>query len=457
MKKSQFLGKIFLAVGKLGKSLVRKVKIKVFARKIFLGLMSFLVLNILFVVQHSALAGGFKLPVQNVTNMGVAYAGTAALAIDASTNFFNPAGLVRLDQEQVVFAGVLNLPYTRVEITRATSNFGNVLSPPGGRAVPINSSFVPSFHYAKRINDDWVFGFSSVTVFGTRTLYTPTSVVRYMATRSELVTMDLAPSLAYSFENGFSIGAGLNALFAKSRLDSRIGTGNHDTDGMVKTRVQNWGYGYHAGILYEFNDCTRVGFNYHSHIAIYGKGKSRIQPTASSPITVQGIYAKLTLPEFATFSVYHALNEQFAVMADVQWVRWDRFKQVILKFDNNTQYITTPNYKNSYFVALGGTYQFNDCWQFKLGGAFDKTPTVDGSRPIYNPDQNQFYAAIGAQYRFNSQLAFELGYVHVFYQKAINDLSPPISVGLPQGGQSIQGASRSHIEVFGLQVTWDIV
>lgn len=429
MKKSQYITKILISVAMLS----------------FVSLFS-----------HSALASGFKLPVQNITNMGVAYAGTAALAIDASTNFYNPAGLVRLDEEQIVAGLAFNLPTTRVDVTRATSSFGNLLSPSSGQTVPSNGSLIPLVHYALRINDSTVFGFSCVTAFGTRNNYLPDSIVRYISTKSQLSIVDLGPSLAFALPYGFSVGVGLNALYAASLLESRIGSGNLATDGRFKTTARNWGWGYHFGILYELNDCTRLGFNYHSEIDISGYGRAYTQLSASSPIIRQTVYSDLTLPDFYTFSIYHALNDQFALMADIQMVQWDKFKNFTLQFDNGSQLITRPDYKNALFFALGGTYQYNECWQFKIGGAFDKTATVDGSRPLYNPDQDQYYAAIGAQYRFSKNLAFDFGYVHVFYKKANINLSAPIAVGTQQSAASVQGRSRSHIEVFGLQVTWDL-
>ena len=49
-------------------------------------------------------ASGFALIEQNVSGLGNAYAGAAAVAEDASTIFFNPAGMTRLPGMQVVAA-----------------------------------------------------------------------------------------------------------------------------------------------------------------------------------------------------------------------------------------------------------------------------------------------------------------------------------------------------------------
>ncbi len=49
----------------------------------------------------SALASGFAITEKSVKGLGNAFAGAAAVAEDASTIFFNPAGMTRLTGHQV--------------------------------------------------------------------------------------------------------------------------------------------------------------------------------------------------------------------------------------------------------------------------------------------------------------------------------------------------------------------
>jgi len=55
-------------------------------------------------------AAGFALIEQNASGLGNAYAGQAASAQDASTIFFNPAGMTWLPDRQLVAAGHLVKP-----------------------------------------------------------------------------------------------------------------------------------------------------------------------------------------------------------------------------------------------------------------------------------------------------------------------------------------------------------
>ncbi len=55
-------------------------------------------------------AGSFGLIEQSASGQGVAYAGAAAIAEDASTIYFNPAGMTRLSGSQIVVAGHIVSP-----------------------------------------------------------------------------------------------------------------------------------------------------------------------------------------------------------------------------------------------------------------------------------------------------------------------------------------------------------
>ena len=63
-----------------------------------------------FLIPLVAYGGSFSLSEQSVSGLGTAYAGAAAQAEDASTLFFNPAGIVRLDQGELQLAAQVIIP-----------------------------------------------------------------------------------------------------------------------------------------------------------------------------------------------------------------------------------------------------------------------------------------------------------------------------------------------------------
>src|SRR5690606_41312871 len=80
-------------------------------------------------------AAGFALMEQNASGLGNAYAGQAAAAEDASTIFFNPAGMTHLPGRQVVVGGNFIRPITEFSDKGSTSPSLPPPAPPLGHAL----------------------------------------------------------------------------------------------------------------------------------------------------------------------------------------------------------------------------------------------------------------------------------------------------------------------------------
>lgn len=411
-------------------------------------------------------SAAYQLMEQNVTNQGYAYAGTASLAEDASTGFFNAAGLTRICEEQIAFSLVGIKTTAKINATRALDTLGNPITTP----VPPTSSRVlgdglsPGLHYAYRLNDCFVFGLNVVMPFGLKTGYRDNSAVRYSSTRSELRTYDIAPSLAYSFCNGLSIGGGLDIMHVFAQLDTNVtvlgrGIGNPPfSDGFREDKAENWGLGGHLGALYEFDDCSRIGANYRSEVQVRTRGESIAQGSATlAPAIVRsGLDAYTRLPATAVISGFHQICD-WAILGDIQWTQWSCFKSLILRtFDGNQTLI--QNFRNSFRFALGTHYQLDDCWLFRLGTAYDQSPVRNELRSTRIPDSDRYWLAIGGRYNFNPCLRLDFGYSHVFFRNAVvNDTAPLSTNPRVQGRQQLNGTVRSAADLLGVQLTWDLV
>ncbi|MDZ7579635.1 MAG: outer membrane protein transport protein [Deltaproteobacteria bacterium] len=130
---------------------------------------------------------GFALIEQNASGLGNAYAGQAAAATDASTIFFNPAGMTYLPDRQVVLAGHLIKPQAKFSGT-VTPDIGGGN---GGDAGDL--AFVPNAYFAFRLTPDVHLGVGVNAPFGLKTEYDPDWKGRTQTIESEIKTINLNP------------------------------------------------------------------------------------------------------------------------------------------------------------------------------------------------------------------------------------------------------------------------
>jgi len=108
-----------------------------------------------FLYSSQALSAGFALIENSASGMGNAFAGGAAIADDASTVWFNPAGMTRLTGEQISVAGHVILPkadFSNEGSAAVTTAPLSGTDDDGGA-----SALVPNFYYVTQLDGEaWV-------------------------------------------------------------------------------------------------------------------------------------------------------------------------------------------------------------------------------------------------------------------------------------------------------------
>jgi long-chain fatty acid transport protein len=190
---------------------------------------------LLLVLSCRVSASGFALNEQSVSGLGVAYAGGAAQASDASTIFFNPAGIALLDQGELQLGGHFVAP--QAQFTNEGSRyrlpntpFNNVPISGGDGGDGGVNHLLPNIYLSQPIFRSSQYGDLAVGIglsvpFGLETDYNPGWVGRYSALRTKLTTFDIQPTIAYRLFDRISLGASLDIQYASARLTQAIDFG----------------------------------------------------------------------------------------------------------------------------------------------------------------------------------------------------------------------------------------
>lgn len=438
------------------------------------GSVKFAILVSLSVVLWSgtAFASGFALIEQSVSGLGNAYAGGAAIAEDGSTIFYNPAGMTRIPSQFIGAASVI-IPNFKFKNEGSTHVLQPITGTPllGGNGGDAGvTKVVPNLYFVKKLNDQVVFGIGVNSPFGLTTDYDTGWVGRYYALKSELLTINVNPSIAYRFSEQFSIGAGLNISYVKAELSNAIDFGTigalrgipgftpQGNDGLAKLKGDAWGLGLNAGILYEFTKDTRIGLAYRSQISYTLKGDSEfynVPAPFSSAFRNGDIEAKLKTPDSLSLSFFHSLNPKWAIMGDVTWTNWSTFDELRIEFDNTGQpdSVVTTDWKDTFRFSLGATFTPTKEWALRIGAAYDQSPTPN-ERLITPriPDNDRLWLAIGAGYKFSDSIMFNIGYVHLFFQDAKIYKSVSNPEDAIRGG--LRGKFSGTVDIISAELQW---
>ena len=424
----------------------------------------------------SALGAGFALVEQSVSGLGNAFAGGAAGAEDATTIFYNPGGMTLLSDQQFILGAHVIIPSLEFHDKGSTHVLQGATGKPlsGGNGGDGGvTELVPNLYYSKKLSDRFVVGIGLNVPFGLATKYDDGWVGRYHAIESDVLTININPSLAYKVNDQLSIGAGFSAQYIKAKLSQAIDFGTiaftklgaptatalglnpQSSDGFASMEGDSWGYGFNLGVLYEFTKTTRIGTAYRSRIKQSLEGDidyTNVPSVFSSAFQDQDVKADITFPESLSVSFFHQFNPQWMVMADFTWTNWKVFKELEI-VDNQGKEIskTTYDWQDSYRYSLGVTYVPNNYLTLRAGTAYDTSAVPNAQRRTPRiPDEDRIWLALGAGYKLSNKVSFDLGYAHLF----INDPKinkTPTGEDMFKGG--LNGTYDAHTDILSAQLT----
>lgn len=438
-------------------------------------------------------AGSFSLYTESgAAEIGNYAAGAAAEAADASTGWYNPAGLSLIHSKQGVFGIVAVAPtaklngfstYSTLGFKPYTQYFNDVS---GGKM-----GYVPSMHLALPVGENTTLGFSMVSPFGLATQWNRIGRVRYEATTSNLITSNFSPEIGSRINEHFAVGAGIDLQYARVRFNRVIGSPAQmvglgapprTLDSLSYNKGDSFGVGFHAGAMALFDENhTRIGLNYQSQVRHRFNGYSRLQgrlaalPPVATPASILRANPdalfwsydlasnNVNLPEIATLSAYRDLNNRLALLGSVVYTGWKSLRTIEL--DRVAAYapnlgqvvvnsVSTQDYRNTWRFALGANYHVNEKLMMRIGGGYDETPTRNKYRDIRVPDSDRWAASIGAHYQVQPSIGVDLGYTHLFSvgEARINrtDATGTTSQYL------VHAKIKAHADLVGLQAVWTL-
>ena len=435
----------------------------------------------------SATAAGFALIAQDVKGLGNAYAGAAASAESAATIFYNPAGMTRLKGHEFI-AG-----FHVVEPSIRFNNTASSISPSFGGAALTGSDggdggvtgFIPNLYYSQELQNGYWVGLGINAPFGLSTIYDGDWKGRYQAVESKIKTLNINPSLAYRFNDGLSLGGGVNLQYIEAKLTQAVdytavclglfggatctaqGLGlatlqSANTTGYSDNTASDWSTGYNVGLLYEFSPQARVGLAYRSKIKYKATGEGDftipstvsgagggVGPTISTIFADAAITSYITLPETLSLSGYQQLNNRWAILADVTRTRWSRIPEVRISFNSpKSDSVELLHWKDSTRYSVGANYLFSDRWTLRTGIAYDQTPIYDTTdRTARLPDNDRRWLAFGATYMFRPEMSVDVGYVHEFFSNTPIDRTGAL-------GDKLTGSFQNQINILSVQAGW---
>ncbi len=435
--------------------------------------------GILILVAAAPVAGsGFSVYEQSAKASGQAGAWVAR-ADDAGANWYNPAGLVRLEGlELQLGASVITIGRdTRFEDRDPAWNVPYDVPTPTKFDAGENDTTPAHLYFSHRVADRLAWGIGINTPYGLITEWKDRPVV-FSSSKAELTSFVVNPNIAYAVDDHWSVALGADFLSVDIRQFSRVidestllaappGT----VVGQSRLKGDGTAWGFNVAALAKY-PAWSVGLTYRSSLSPDIDGDvafNGIVPALRTLFPDSPATAKLDLPAQAAVGVCYGGFANWKLEFDVSWAQWSRFRRLAVDIEKNTfvPNVQDPelppipivrdidqaeNWHDTFAFRIGSAWTVADRHELRFGALYDRGPIPDSTLRPSIPDAARWSATLG--YGFAAKRwGVDVYYMPLFFDDATAHGDParkPSANPYVEPDGVIDGRYSSFVHLFGV-------
>ncbi len=408
-------------------------------------------------------AEGFQVNAQSTKQAGMGHVGVA-MKLGAESMHFNPAGLVFMDKDVDLSAGVSGV-FATAKYQREDYSFETD-----------NTPSTPLYVYAGfKIYDNLAAGVMLNTPYGSTITWGHDWAGAHLCQEIALKAFNIQPTISWKIMDRLSVGAGLMMEFGNISLNrALIGPGEmsnmarqliaahpslgalipEETLGIISkyddasaASVQLKGnagvrFGFNVGAMYDINEKFTVGLSYRSKvIAKVKEGSIALDYTNEAelkglltqvnalmqmmgqegleipPLDNGTFAAELPLPDNWNVGITYRPTNRWTVSGEIQFVGWGAYEALDVHFSPSSlsQYDlhADKKYKNSRIYRLGGQFAATDRLDVRLGAYFDESPVESEYLNPETPSMDKLGITAGLSFRPIKAMSVDLAFSYV--------------------------------------------
>ncbi|WP_029033206.1 OmpP1/FadL family transporter [Salinimicrobium terrae] len=395
-------------------------------------------------------AGGYRVGVQGQRALAMGHTGVAVVN-SAELGFFNPAGLVYLENKLTISAGV-SAVFSEVawqnEATGATARTDN----------PLGTPFY--FNASYKLNENLALGLSVYTPYGSTVEWEDDWAGSHLVNNIALQAIYIQPLVSYKIADFFSIGGGPIFVTGSVNFNRNLSRTLTDIEGnranvtIDASGVNEWGWS--VGALFTATEDLKVGLNYRSEIIMNAEGGEadfeNIPNTPLAPFSDTTFDAQLPLPAELTAGLSYQLNEKWLLAFDFNRTFWGVYESLDITFANGVVSENPRAYEDANTWRFGAQYTATDKLTLRAGYYLDESPVQEGYFAPETPRNDSMGFTGGLSLEVTSRLAIDTSFAYIRF----DEVDASYDHYVDENGQNIPfgGTYKSVAFIPGIGVTY---
>ncbi len=348
--------------------------------------------------------------------MGTAF---SAIADDPSAIVSNPAGLIQLEGTNIYGGNSFVIPSTTFKGASGQEEETDfqIFFPP--------HAYVSS-DFAGR---DLRLGLGIYSLFGIGgRKWDRDGSLRYLSIKNQIATVNINPTVAYRVLPSLSAGFGVDLMYSRNEATRKVNQSLFGAlDGDTNLKMDGWGLGVNAGILFTPDEKLSFGLAYRSRIKIRHKGRMdlnniavALQPSFGGSRFKTDVTNTMTFPDIFTLGAAYRPSKALTVTVEAEKMRWSSFRKAGIALDREvleaglTDISNDLGWKDIWILKAGAECKVNDKLALRGGYSYVGTPVPEKTLEPGNPDSRQHNISLGFGYKFD-KIVIDFFYMAGFY------------------------------------------
>lgn len=372
-------------------------------------------------------AGGYRVSLQGQRALAMGHTGVAVVN-SAELAFFNPAGLIHLENKLNISVGGFGV-FSDVAYQNTQFGTSAQTESPVGTPVYLYASY--------KVSEKFALGLAVYTPYGSTVEYPTDWSGSHLVNNIALSSIYVQPLFSWEVVEGrFSIGGGPILAIGSVNFNRNLNRNLTDLEGnrsnvtIDASGITEFGYSVGAMLNLDDEDKWKLGVNYRSQIDVQvepGDGQATFANVPNSPLApiANGEFdftASLPLPAEWTIGFSYKPNDEWLFAFDYNYAEWSAYNSLDLEFLNTDgtvalESINPRNYNDASTYRFGIQHSPIDKLDIRVGYYFDESPVQDGFFAPETPrnDSNGFTA--GLSFNVSEKLAIDASFLYLNFEE----------------------------------------
>jgi len=356
----------------------------------------------------------------NVDTYGIGAKATAlggafsAYADDPFAIYYNPAGLTQIKQPMFSVGANVIKPVLRVHDYQVT----NMTAPSAGPADMYDQSrllVVPHLGFTMPVGKGFSAGIAAYVPFGLDIQWKHdipaagycSNPGAYDSYRSWYMREVVTPTVAYQFNDYFSVGAGISLGKTKSgveRLMFAPSSGALRNKRVLTDLEDDFNWSFNVGLMFRPLKSLSMGLTYRGKTDTDLEGTTEVKGIPNSKVHAK---TEIDSPDQIQAGIRYMPSDRVSVEADLVWTHWSTVKSYTVKFDRPLLGVVSSEYfprdwEDTYQLRLGAEWKVNTMFTLRGSYFYDPTPIPDDTVDLQWPDADKHTFALGTGLNFGN-------------------------------------------------------